>query len=147
MSTGQLIKNMLFLVLFLVALFFIARGVYRILAWVAPALLILTMVIRFRVVSNFGRTLWKLLNRKPLVGALAVILTILAFPLVALFLFGQAVFTKRLDDARKVYDEKRYGVETDYEEVDSEINLREFRIPEQPEVSQNNKYDDILGKD
>lgn len=144
MSTGQLIKNMLILVLFLIAIFFIARGIYRILAWIAPALFILTMVIRFKVVSSFGRTLWKLLNRKPLVGAFAVILTILAFPLVAVFLFGQAVFTKKLDDARKEYEANRYGIETDFEEVDSEINLREFRLPEDPEVSPKNKYDDLL---
>lgn len=145
-STGQLIKNMLFLLLFLVVLFFIARGIYRLLAWVAPVLIILTMLIRFRVISNFVSTLWSMIQRKPLLGVGAVILSILAFPLVAVVLFGQAVFTKKLDDARKEYEERKYGVEAEYEELDSEINLREFRLPEQPEpdARQKGKYDDLL---
>lgn len=141
MSTGQLIKNMIIMILFLIALFIIARGVYKILAWLAPALFILTMVIRFKVVSGFVKTLWNLLNRKPLVGALATVLSIIAFPLVAVVLFGQAVFTKRLDDAKKEYEERRYGVDTDYEEIDSEINLRAFRLPD---AENPDKYTDLF---
>lgn len=147
MSTGQLIRNMIFLVLFLVALFFIARGIYRLLAWVAPVLIILTMLIRFKVVSNFVKTLWNLIKRSPVFGVIAVILSVLAFPLVAVFLFGQAVFTKKLDDARKEYDARTYGEETEYEEVATEINLSEFRLPENmPDVEapKDNKYDDFF---
>jgi hypothetical protein len=138
-TTGQVVRNILVLLLVLAALFFIARGIFRLLVWVAPVLFILTLFIRFRVVSNFVKTLYRLVRRKPLVGIAAIVLTVFAFPLVAVFLFGQAVFSKKLDDARKEYEQHTIGEETEYEEMGSELHAEDLR--HRPMVRREEKYD------
>ena len=80
----------------LVALFFLARAVFTVLAWIAPVLLVLSLIINYRTVLNFGKWLWQLIRRSPLMGILAVILVVVGFPVVAAFLFGKSFIDRRM---------------------------------------------------
>lgn len=79
-------------VLFLIALFYIAKGVFWVLTWVSPVLLIATLVIDYQVVINYLKMLWGMIIRTPIKGVLAAALSVLGFPVVILFLFGRAWF-------------------------------------------------------
>ncbi len=99
----------------LVALFFMARVVYWALAWIAPVLLVLTLIINYRTVLNFGKWLWQLLTRSPLMGILAIILIVIGFPVVAAFLFGKSFIDRRM----RQYMEEQGMIDeyVEYEEV------------------------------
>ena len=79
-------------ILFLFALFFIAKGIFTLLYWVAPVLLVVTLVLDYQVVVRYFLMLWALLLSRPLLGILASILTFFGYPVVVFFLFGRAWF-------------------------------------------------------
>ena len=62
--------------------------------------------------------LWSLLSGSPLMGVLAVVLTVIGFPVVAAFLFGKALVDRRM----KSYMEERGMIDeyVDYEIVEEE---------------------------
>jgi Na+-transporting methylmalonyl-CoA/oxaloacetate decarboxylase gamma subunit len=104
------------LTVLLVALFFIAKGIFTILSWAAPVLLILTAIFDYAVIKEYGRFIWNLLRTQPLWGIVAVILTIIGFPIVTGFLFFIAYARKSLKNYQKS-QEPKYA---NYEEVVTE---------------------------
>ncbi len=105
----------------LVALFFLARAVFSVLAWIAPVLLLLALIINYRTVVNFGKWLWELLLRSPLMGVLAILLTFVGFPVVAAFLFGKSFIDRRM--RRYMQEQGMIDEYIDYEEVPDENPL------------------------
>ena len=101
-----------------VALFFVARAVFTLLAWVSPVMIVLALIINYRTVLNYVKWLWSLLSGSPLMGVLAVVLTVIGFPVVAAFLFGKALVDRRM----KSYMEERGMIDeyVDYEIVEEE---------------------------
>jgi hypothetical protein len=79
-------------VLFLIALYYIAKGVFWLLTWLSPVLLVATLVIDYQVVVDYLKMLWNMILRTPIMGILAAILSVLGFPIVVVFLFGRAWF-------------------------------------------------------
>lgn len=105
--------------------FYIAKGVFTILSWVAPVLLIIALILNYKVVLNYGKWLIKLLTTNTLYGVVMCLVTIFGFPLVTAWLCFKAVLSYKLkqqsgNDNRD--DEQGY---IDYEEVDSEIHKKE----------------------
>ncbi len=107
---------LLILAVFFTILFFMAKGLFWLLSWVAPVLLILTLIIHFKVVKDFFIFIGKLLKDNPLAGVLAVLMIIFAYPFVAGYLFIKALGKRSIKKAiDKVQQEK--NTYTDYEEV------------------------------
>ncbi len=79
-------------ILLFIALFYIAKGIFWVLTWVSPILLIITLVLDYQVVINYLKMLWGMILRSPITGILASIISFFAFPIVILFLFGRAWF-------------------------------------------------------
>lgn len=123
----------------LIGLFYIARGIFTILAWAAPVLLIITLIIRHQVVISYGKMVWNLLRKNPLMGIIAVVLTIIGFPVVALALFGKALLDRKVvqlsDRAEKAYRDEF----TEYEEIEDES----LELPDM-EREQKRPYDDMI---
>lgn len=115
---------------FLVALFFIARGVFLILEFLAPVLLIGALIINYKTVINFGRFLFRLLAERTLLGILAIILAIIGFPIVAGFLFGKSLLDRKVNSMLREADEENAYVEyEDITDTDPPLELRE--LPEE----------------
>lgn len=88
------------MILGMVVLFYLAKGLFTILAWAAPVLLILTLIINYNVVINYGKWIFNQYRNQNWPVALgATALTVLAFPFVSLFLFGKAVIMKKITEA------------------------------------------------
>ena len=57
---------LVFSVLFLVAAYYISKGVFTVLWWGAPVLFLLALVINWRAVADTGREFLGILERNPL---------------------------------------------------------------------------------
>lgn len=77
-------------ILLFIALFYIAKGVFWVLTWVSPVLLIATLVLDYKVVTDFLLMLWNMILRSPISGILFTAISFVAFPITILYLFGRA---------------------------------------------------------
>ena len=129
---------------FFIALFFIAKGIFTVLSWAAPVLLIAALALNYQTVLGFLRYLWDLLRRSPLMGILAVILTIVGFPIVSGYLFGKAVLDRRIRQYQGEVKRRREGELIDYELVpDDDAEVLDLEsLP--PGDQKKNQYDDFF---
>lgn len=143
---------LLILAAFFAALFFLAKGVFWLLSWVAPILFIITLIIDYTVVRDFFVFVWKLLNENTLMGVLAVLLVFFGYPIVSGYLFFKALGKRSL---KKVYEkvEKEQNTYTEFEEVVEDDTFLELpplhKRPEAPKQdrshpSSSNQYDDMF---
>lgn len=82
---------LLFGILFLVAAYYILKGMFILLWWAAPALFVLSLIINWRAVADTGKDFLRLLERNPLGGLLLGALAVVGFPVLALYLFVRAI--------------------------------------------------------
>ncbi|MBP6445954.1 MAG: hypothetical protein WAT46_16010 [Saprospiraceae bacterium] len=150
---------LLILAVFFTILFFMAKGLFWLLSWATPVLLILTLIIDYKVIKDFFSFIWKLLKENPWAGVLAVVMIVFAYPFVAGYLFIKALGKRSIKKAmEKVTQEK--NTYTDYEEVveedDSFLELPPLKRKPEPirhekgNVNENvkndkaNEYDDMF---
>lgn len=154
------IASILFLVLIFVGLFFVAKGVFWILSWLAPVFLILTLIIDYKVVVSYGTWLVNLLKKNILMGLGAVLLTVFGFPVVSGFLFGKAIISKKIKEKLGQFEQPTQKKEefVSYEEVEDDIIVEEpldlDNVPrriEKPEIiikenksQSGNEYDNLF---
>lgn len=132
------------MVVFFVFLFFILGGLFRILAWAAPVLLILALLINYRTVINFARSIIRLLVNNLLWGILAIVLVVLGFPLVAGYLFVRSLLDRKVRKLEKDYLRRKKGEFIEYEEVDEKDRLD---LPNLPPQSRDSEYDDLFDEE
>ena len=77
-------------ILLFIALFYIAKGVFWVLSWTAPVLLIAALVLDYKVVTDYLLMLWNMILRSPISGILFTAISFVAFPITILYLFGRA---------------------------------------------------------
>jgi len=125
------IVGALVLVLFFVALFFVARAVFNLLAFVAPILFILALILDYKGVMNYGKFIIKLVKEQPALGIIAGILSFVGFPVVSGFLFFKAV-GKRIIKSKLKQKEPEFAEFEEVEEEDEDfLDLPELEKPVQ----------------
>lgn len=112
-------------ILALVALWFILKGLYTLLYWTAPVLFVLALVVNWRAVAETGREFWGLLQRNPLGGLILGAFCVLAFPLLALYLFLRALSYNKMQEIKRQFGQATSTQESpsefaEYEELDSQ---------------------------
>lgn len=155
------IGSIIIMVLFFVALYWIATGIFKILLWVAPILFLITLVIDYKVVLNYGKWLINLTKRNPVMGAIAILASLGLYPVLAFFLFGKALVKKKVKEVTERYEEAsgrrmdgtpytkkddfvEYEDVTDKEEVKLELPpLREPEVRRQ-KPKNDNDYDSFF---
>ncbi|HMP30579.1 MAG TPA: hypothetical protein PKD85_13320 [Saprospiraceae bacterium] len=136
---------MIVLAIFLIALFYIAKGIFTILYYASPVLLILAAIFDYTVITDYGKFILNLFKRNILYGLIATVLTVFAFPVVSGFLFFRAYARKSMKSYQKA-QEPRFD---DYEEVQSDDISNEFidlKRLEQNKVSKDigGEYDNLF---
>ncbi len=71
--------------------YLIFKGLYYVLNYVTPVLLVLTLLIDWKVIWQFLLYLWNSLRQQPFFGILLIALTIIAYPFVSGYLFFKAI--------------------------------------------------------
>lgn len=141
------IFGFVFMVLILVALFFIAKGIFKLLALAAPVLIVGALIINYRTVINYFKFILALLQRSPLVGIIAILLSIIGFPILSGVLFAKAIFDRKIRRLRKAHQIRQEGEYVDYEEVSQQPKKENLDLPPM-EKSQpgkkDNQYEDLF---
>lgn len=119
-NTQNTIVAIVFLAVTFFALFWIARGIFTILTYVAPILLLATLLINYKIVVNYGKWLWKQLQNNPIMGVIAILLTIIGFPVVSFLLFGKALLERKVKQVEEEVQLEREGRFADYEIIEEE---------------------------
>ena len=144
---GNGIFGFVFLVLVLVVLFFIAKGIFKILALAAPVLIVAALIINYRTVINYLKFILSLLHRSPLTGIIAIILSILGFPILAGVLFGKAILDRKVRRFREQHEARQRGEYVDFEEVDRRNRDEDLDLPpieKQQPPKEDNRYKDLF---
>ena len=102
--------------------YYALKGLYYVLWWAAPALLVLTMIINWRVIPDTIKSWFKSLETNPLGGLISAALVVLVFPFFPLWLFLKALGTKKLEKMKREYSntvEPPKDEFIDFEEIES----------------------------
>jgi uncharacterized membrane protein len=121
-------------------LFMTVKGVWSILAFLAPILFIIAMILRFRVVTDYGKMLWNTIKEEPIRGIAYSVLSVIGFPAVSAFLFFKAFTLRKVEKmAKPKYDE--------YEEIAEDedfLELPEMEIQEQTKDASSSDYEELF---
>jgi len=143
------ILSMVFMVLTIVALFYIAQFIFKLLWIASPFVFLAALALDFKGVTNYGKWLLNLAKKSLLTGVIAILLTMVGFPFVSLFLLGKAMFKKKVKEAQAQYEEAagipKEAEYIDYEEVKDEprMELPPLRRPEKA-PKKGNEYDELF---
>ena len=82
---------LVFGILGMVAAYYILKGLFALMFWAAPVLFLLAILINWKSVADTGRNYLRLLESNPVGGLLLGALSVVGFPVLALYLFLKAV--------------------------------------------------------
>ncbi|MBP7274027.1 MAG: hypothetical protein KA974_09300 [Saprospiraceae bacterium] len=139
--------------LILIGLYYIASFVFKVLYFVAPVLLIITLLLNYRIVTDYLAGLVDTLRRNPVMGILGILLTVVAYPVVIFMLFGKALLVRKVQRMQTQFQEqfappKESEAFSEYEEIKTdEPAMREEMPPiEEKAKQQRNQYDQFFEK-
>jgi len=124
-GAGSVIIVLLFFAAFMVGLFYLMKGLYSIMLYVAPILAISILAIDYKSYIAYGRWISRKYRKNLMSGLTWTFLSIAGFPFVLFILLYRAVFLKGLGHASKhsapPFERRREALEYhDYEIIDDE---------------------------
>jgi hypothetical protein len=144
-NPGQWLMGLLGLIAFFFVLFWLMKGVFTILSFIAPVLLILTAIINYRVITDYVVMLWSVFKNNWIVGILGAILTVVGFPFVSGFLFAKALLLRKVGSIQAEVENQRKGEFVEYEDLtpepDETLILKE---PEPQRPEKESRYDEMF---
>ena len=119
---GQFIIGSLFLIALFLGLFWIARGVFTLLSYAAPVLLIAALIINYKVVTGYARWLLDVLRENVILGLIYTFLSVIGFPILSAYLLFKALAVKKLDTIEEEMKRQSgdYTEEAEFEILDDE---------------------------
>lgn len=141
-NPGAWLIGLVGLIAFFFVLFWMVKGIYSILAFIAPVLLVITAIMNYRVITGYVGMLWSVFKNNWMMGILGAILTVVGFPLISGFLFFKALFLRNVGNLAADNQGKREDEFTEYEEIDEEVP--EQLILKEPEIKKESRYDDMF---
>ena len=138
------LAGVILLVAFLAGLFFVLKGVFIVLSWIAPVLLIAAFIIDKSVVINYGKWIINTIKNNPLLGIAAIIFTVIGYMVVFPFLFAKALFKKKIKDVRQQHERQQQGELIDYEELESKPTRNTFELPPLEKKEKRGEYDQLF---
>ena len=111
----------------LIALFFVAKGIFNLLYYIFPFLLIATLILDYKIVIKYLRMLFGLFKKNPIMAIAGILLTIFFYPAVTAGLFGIAFMNWRIKRNAKKAGGDKPGQYIDFEEVkDKPLELEDI---------------------
>jgi hypothetical protein len=141
------IIGFLVMIAVIVGIFFIAKGIFKLLYFAAPVLLLLALIINYRTVLGYLRWLFGLFKRNILTGIIAVLLTIIGYPVVCGLLFGKSILDRKVRKLQQAHRAQREGEFVEFEEVQKPGREQPLDLPpmEKPNPApKENPYKDLF---
>ena len=144
------------LIIFLI--YYALKGLYFILWWASPALLVLALIINWRVFPDTLKNWLDTLENKPLSGIISAAIAVLAFPFFTLYLFLKAVGYRKMESMKREFTNTQQAPQdefVDFEELESrpihktpEEPILEEPLPPAPEKPKkpDNPYDQFFDR-
>lgn len=123
------IVGVIMMVMIFLAFIYLSQLVIKLLYFVTPVLLIITLIWDHRVVLGYLRWIADLVKRNPLMGIGAILLTLIGYPFVTLFLFMKAFLRRKVRQLEKEAERQREGEYVDFEEIE-EVEEKPMELPE-----------------
>ena len=125
--------------LIIMFLYWLAKGVFTLLAWAFPVMIIVTAIINYKVILGFGRWIWDSFKRNPIMGLGLTAFSVIAHPFVGLYLLFRAISSK--SDTTKTFKALK-GDFIAYEEVEDDfLDLSEIK---KSKKNIDDKYNDLF---
>ncbi len=114
----------LFTILLIVGGYYLLQGLYYLLLWAAPALLVLAAIINWRVFPDTLKNWLSTMESSPVSGLISLALAILVFPFFSLYLFLKALGYRKLEQMRREFGDREGYTRAeeefaDFEEIES----------------------------
>ncbi len=129
-------------------LFFALKGLYLILWWASPALVVLTLIVNWRVVPDTLTSWFKSLQTSPLSALVSAAFAVLAFPFFALWLFLKSLGYRQIQQMKREFSNTQPPPEdfVDFEEIESKPKAQKSEptslvVPESPKKEKSKKSD------
>jgi hypothetical protein len=108
-------------ILALAALWFILRGLYKILFWASPVLLIVALFINWRAVMDTLKNWLRKMETNPVGGLFSAALAVLLFPFFSLYLFVKALGYNKIEQRQREFEQTHRAEEefVEFEELES----------------------------
>jgi hypothetical protein len=74
------------------------------------------LIINYKTIINYFRFILGLLHRNPLGGIIAIILSVVGFPILSGVLFGKSILDRKVKPLQQAHEANEKGEEVDYEE-------------------------------
>lgn len=133
------------LILGIVLLYFIAKGIFTLLSWLAIPLFIGALIIDYTVVTDFVKFVFKLLKENPLMGIVAIVLTAVGHSVVSAFLFFRALMRRQMKKVTDKIKQEKEPEFTEYEEVKEDEDFLELpEAQKQTSRGNSNEYDGLF---
>ena len=137
------IGSLLITILFLVGLFFLVKGFFTLLGFLTPALLIGAAILNWRVFPDYAKWIWRQLNSNIAVGVVAVVLSVVFFPVLAGFLCFKAYMRYKAKKTLGHLEQDLENEYVDFEEVDVELQ-ESFELPPLEKSKERTEYDGLF---
>jgi len=141
------IFGVIFVVLLLTGLFFLAKGIFTILLWLSPFFIIGAIVLNYKTVIGYLRFVLSVFQRNPLAGIIVTVLSIIGFPVLSGVLFAKAFFDRKIRRLQRVHEANEAAEYVPYEEVIKPESSDSLDLPplekEQAE-KKDNRYDNLF---
>lgn len=148
-GSGNLIIGAIVLVLFFVGAYYIFKGISWVLWFIAPVLIIATLVMDRQVVIDYFKWLFRQFKQNLPLALLMTLVTVVGYQFVAVYLFGKALFKRKIRQmTEQAQGQQRPGEFIDYtiiddEDVDAEvIELKEIPAPKPRKKDKSSSADD-----
>jgi hypothetical protein len=147
------IMSLLIFVGILALLFFLVSGFVKLLYYVAPVLLIATLLINHRVVVDYAKGAVETLKTNVLFGVVKILFSFFCYPFVIGWLFSKAMFYRKMSTLKKDMEQQMGQMNmgqnntqyAEYEEITPDLDINEK--PEKPIILDLPKPKDKLRDD
>jgi hypothetical protein len=143
---GNSIIGAIVMVVTLIGIYFIAGFIIALLYKWAWLLLVPAAIIDFKVITGYFRWLGRLTRSNMATGLAAIVFSALFYPFVSIFLFGKALFKRKIKQVEQEVKKQQDGEFVEFEELTDEapLELPEIKKPqkETPKSDYENLFDE-----
>ena len=108
-STNKLnpLISVVVLLAIMIGFFFAAQYIYKLLLYISPVVILITLILDYRVFASFGKLLMAFTKQNLIAGICFIALSVFLFPLIALFLLGKALLKRRISKfEQSIYEQE-----------------------------------------